>query len=215
MTLRLQFHPQAGKRKTAAGARALAAVFAVAFFAVAAPRTAAAADIKAGEQKAQVCAACHGPGGKSANPMYPILAGQPAQFIATALFEFREGKRKNEQMSPLAAKLTNADLNDLAAYFSAQPAPPPLRQTSAPNLTAGRDLTVKNACIACHGAKLLGQQQMPRIAGQFQDYLRTQLTNFKAGTRADMDGTMSSAAQGLSPQDIDVLADYLSGLPTQ
>lgn len=215
MSARLQFHPQAGERKTAAGAHALAAVFAAALFALAAPGAVLAADIKAGEQKAQVCAACHGPGGNSANPMYPILAGQPAQFLSTALFEFREGKRKNAQMSPMAANLSNADLNDLAAYFNAQPAPPPLRQTTPANVAAGRDLTVKNACIACHGAKLLGQQQMPRIAGQFQDYLHTQLTNFKAGTRADMDGTMSSAAQGLSPQDIDVLADYLSGLPTQ
>jgi cytochrome c553 len=216
MSVRLQSYPQAGGRKTAAGARALAAVFAFALFTVAAPHAAlAAGDIKAGEQKAQVCAACHGAAGNSANPMYPMLSGQPAQFIVTALFEFREGKRKNEQMSPMAAKLSNADLNDLAAYFSAQPAPPPLRQTSAPNVTAGRDLSVKNACIACHGAKLLGQQQMPRLAGQFQDYLRIQLTSFKAGTRAEMDGAMSSVAQGLSPQDIDVLADYLSGLPTQ
>jgi len=215
MPVRLQSYPQAGERKTAAGARALAAVFAFALFAVATPRAALGADIKAGEQKAQVCITCHGAGGNSSNPMYPILAGQPAQFIVTALFEFRERKRKNEQMSPMAAKLSNADLNDLAAYFSAQPAPPPLRQTTGPNLTAGRDLTVKNACIACHGAKLLGQQQMPRLAGQFQDYLRIQLAGFKAGTRADMDGTMSSVAQGLSPQDIDVLADYLSGLPSQ
>ncbi|HEY4371280.1 MAG TPA: c-type cytochrome [Burkholderiales bacterium] len=174
-----------------------------------------AADAKAGEQKAQVCAACHGPAGKSSNPMYPILAGQPAQFISTALFEFREGKRKNEQMSPMAANLSNADLNDLAAYFSAQPAPAPLRQSTPANVEAGRALALKNACIACHGPKLLGQQQMPRIAGQFQDYLRIQLTAFKNGTRNDLDGTMSSAAQGLSPQDIDVLADYISGLPTQ
>lgn len=214
MTARLKSFHQAGQ--VAAGARALAAVFAAAvLFIAVAPKQALAADAKAGEQKAQVCAACHGPGGKSTNPMYPVLAGQPAQFIMTALFEFREGKRKNEQMSPLAANLTNADLNDIAAYFNAQPAPPPVRQTTPANVTAGRDLTVKNACIACHGPRLLGQQQMPRIAGQFQEYLRAQLTGFKAGTRADMDGTMSSAAQGLSPQDIDVLADYLSGLPTQ
>lgn len=193
----------------AAGALALAAAL------FGSPAAQAAGDAKVGEQKAQACAACHGPAGNSTNPMFPILAGQPAQFIATALFEFREGKRKNEQMSPMAANLSNADLNDLAAYFSVQPAPPPLRQTTPANVEAGRALTVKNACIACHGPKLLGQQQMPRIAGQFQDYLRAQLTGFKAGTRADLDGTMSSAAQGLSPQDIDVLADYLSGLPTR
>src|ERR1700744_3436059 len=175
MKVRPMLHSRAG---VAAGALALAGAF------LSGPPSARAADIKAGEQKAQVCAACHGPAGKSANPMYPILAGQPAQFLSTELFEFREGKRKNEQMSPMAANLSNADLNDLAAYFAAQPAPPPVRQTTPANVAAGQAWTVKNAWIACHGPKLMGQQQMPRLAGQFQDYLHAQLTGFKAGTRA-------------------------------
>ncbi|HVS55900.1 MAG TPA: c-type cytochrome, partial [Casimicrobiaceae bacterium] len=79
---------------------------------------AAGADIEAGRQKAQVCFACHGPEGNSANPVMPTLAGQPAQFISIELFQFREGNRKDPQMTPMAANLTNADMNDLAAYFS-------------------------------------------------------------------------------------------------
>ena len=68
------------------------------------------------------------------------------------------------------------------------------------------------ACVACHGAALQGQQHIPRLAGQQADYLRTQLRGFKAGTRFDMDGNMTAAAQPLAAADIDVLAEYLSTL---
>jgi cytochrome c553 len=171
-----------------------------------------AADSSAGEAKAQVCMACHGPGGASTQATYPILAGQPAQAISIALFEFREGKRKNELMSPMAANLTNKDLNDLAAYFSAQKAPAPASAMTEELASKGRALTVQYACIACHGAKLQGQQQMPRLAGQHRDYLRAQLLAFRTGQRQDLDGTMTSAAQSMAAQDVDVMADYLAAL---
>ena len=72
---------------------------------------------------------------------------------------------------------------------------------------------MKNNCVACHAANLMGQQHIPRLAGQQKEYLRTQLASFKASTRGEMDGVMTSAAQALSADDIDVLADYLAGLP--
>ena len=72
-----------------------------------------------------LCAACHGEGGNSANPAVPSLAQQPAQFISTSLFMFREGNRKDPQMSPMAEKLSNAEMNELAAYFSKQKAAAP------------------------------------------------------------------------------------------
>src|SRR4029077_19934102 len=72
-----------------------------------------------------LCAACHGEGANSANPAVPSLAQQPAQFISTSLFMFREGNRKDAQMSPMAEKLSNAEMNELAAYFSKQKAAAP------------------------------------------------------------------------------------------
>jgi len=177
-----------------------------------APARPALADAAAGLQKAQACLACHGEGGRSTNPLYPVLAGQPRQFLVSALFAFREGKRKSEQMAPFAANLTNADLNDLAAYFSTQSATGALRKSSAEVAAAGRALTEKNNCTSCHGPALYGQQHIPRLAGQHMEYLKAQLTGFRASTRADIDGNMTSAAQVLTPQDIEVLADYLSGL---
>ena len=171
-----------------------------------------AADPKAGEAKARVCVQCHGEGGNSTNPQIPALASQPAQMIATQLYQFREGNRKNEQMSPMAANLSNAEMNDLAAYFSGVPREPPAHRTKPENAAAAPELTKKFFCTQCHGPKLLGQQHIPRLAGQQAEYLRTQLKLFKAGRRADMDGNMTSAAQALNDQDIEVLVDYLAGL---
>jgi cytochrome c553 len=175
----------------------------------------AAGDASAGEAKAQVCAACHGPGGASTQAMFPILAGQPAQSIASALYAYREGDRKNELMSPMAAKLTNKDLNDLAAYFSAQKAPPPTQSITPELASKARAVTVQYACVACHGAQLQGQQQMPRLAAQHRDYLRAQLLAFRSGQRLDSDGTMSSAAKSLADSDVDLLADYMASMQPQ
>jgi cytochrome c553 len=191
------------------GAVALLAA-ALCFFAV----CAAAADAEAGRQKAQACAACHGPEGNSTNPAIPSLAGQPGQFITMQLFQFREGNRKDAQMTPMAASLSNADMNDLAAYFSAQKPAPPSRKASAEHAAAAPALTKKYNCVQCHGPALLGQQHIPRLAGQQKEYLEKQLAGFKAQTRADIDGNMTSAAQALSPADIELLADYLSALGT-
>ena len=191
-------------------ARRGAAFAALFFFGLA--EAALAADAEAGRRKAEICAACHGPGGNSANPAVPSLAGQPAQFIETELFLFRGGNRKDPQMSPLAASLSDADLNDLAAYFSAQKPAPPAHRVDPATAAAAKRLTEQYHCVQCHGPALAGQQHIPRLAGQRREYLLAQLRGFKAQTRADIDGNMTSAAQALSDKDIDVLADYLSGL---
>jgi cytochrome c553 len=162
-----------------------------------------------------VCVACHGPEGNSVNPAVPSLAAQPAQFLSTSLYMFREGNRKDAQMSPMAKGLSNADLNELGAYFSKQKAAPPRHKSSAENAAAGPGLAKKFNCSQCHGSALLGQQHIPRLAGQQYEYLGVQLRGFKAGTRADIDGNMTSAAQALTDKDIEVLVDYLAGLGAQ
>jgi cytochrome c553 len=159
-----------------------------------------------------LCAACHGEGGNSTNPAVPSIAQQPAQFISTSLFMFREGNRKDAQMSPMAANLSNAEMNQLADYFSKQKAAPPKHQSKPENVAAGPGLAKKYNCSQCHGPALLGQQHIPRIAGQLYEYTHTQLKGFKAGTRADIDGNMTSAAKALSDQDLEALADYVAGL---
>ena len=189
-------------------ARSAAALAAALFFVP----LVAKADAEAGKAKAAICSACHGESGNSPDRTVPSIAGQPAQMIATQLYQFREGNRKDALMAPMAAKLSNADMNDLAAYFSSRKMAAPRHQTAAENVAAGAALAKKLNCSQCHGAALQGQQHIPRLAGQQIEYLRTQLKLFKAGKRADMDGNMTAAAQPLTDKDIDVLVDYLAGL---
>jgi cytochrome c553 len=163
----------------------------------------------------QLCAVCHGPEGNSIIPANPSLAAQPEQSISIQLFQFREGNRKDAQMTPMAANLSNKDMNELAAYFSKQKAAAPSHKTSAENAAAGAKLAQQFNCAQCHGPALRGQQHIPRLAGQQYEYLLAQLRKFKAQKRADLDGNMTSAAQGLTDKDIEILVDYAAGLSPQ
>lgn len=131
------------------------------------------------------------------------------------LYQFREGNRKDPQMTPMAANLGNREMNELAEYFSMQKAALPTHKTAPENAAAGPKLARQFNCVQCHGARLLGQQHIPRLAGQQHGYLLAQLRKFKAQTRADLDGNMTSAAQPLTDKDIEILADYLAGLDPQ
>jgi cytochrome c553 len=77
-----------------------------------------AGDAAAGKSKSAVCAACHGPAGISANDIWPNLAGQEAGYLVAQIKAFRDGKRKDPMMSPMAAPLSDTDIDNLAAYFS-------------------------------------------------------------------------------------------------
>jgi len=80
----------------------------------------AAADAANGQLKSASCTACHGVGGDSTNPMFPKIAGQHADYIVHALQAYKTGKRINPIMQATAAPLSDDDIADLAAYFSAQ-----------------------------------------------------------------------------------------------
>ena len=81
-------------------------------------QTAMAGDAAAGKARAAACAACHGATGISANEMWPNLAGQKETYLAKQIKAFRDGDRKDPMMSPMAAGLSDADVANLAAYFS-------------------------------------------------------------------------------------------------
>ena len=78
------------------------------------------ADPVAGEKKAEVCTACHGPAGNSPTGQFPILAGQTFRYTFLQLRDFKEGRRKDPVMSPLAEPLSRDDMIDLAEYFAKQ-----------------------------------------------------------------------------------------------
>jgi cytochrome c553 len=78
----------------------------------------AAGDAAAGKSKSTVCAACHGAAGVSANDIWPNLAGQKSGYLVKQMKAFRDGKRKDPMMSPMASALSDDDIANLAAYFS-------------------------------------------------------------------------------------------------
>ena len=80
----------------------------------------AAGDAAAGKAKSAVCAACHGPTGTSVNPLWPSLAGQHAPYMVKQLKAFKSGARKDPVMSPMAAPLSDQDIENLSAYFASQ-----------------------------------------------------------------------------------------------
>ncbi|MES2563806.1 MAG: cytochrome c [Pseudomonadota bacterium] len=75
---------------------------------------------EAGKEKSRTCAACHGADGNSATADFPKLAGQHPDYIVRALRDYKSGKRKNAIMAPQAANLSVRDMDDLAAFYSAQ-----------------------------------------------------------------------------------------------
>ena len=82
-----------------------------------------AGDPAAASNKAQtLCASCHGPKGVSSNPLWPNLAGQQEQYLAKALTDYRNSKRSDPTMAPLASTLTDTEIADLAAYYAKLPA---------------------------------------------------------------------------------------------
>ena len=172
---------------------------------------AGAADVEAGRKKAAPCAACHGADGNATIPGTPSLAGQPVYFTHWQLIKFRDGRRKDPQMSPFAQNLTDADMADLAAYYEAQqPRSRPPASTDPTKVAAGKQLADLHHCSSCHRPGFTGQQQAARLAGQDSDYLLKLLRGFKAKTASDLDGTMTVAAQPLTDEDIQNLVQFLA-----
>jgi cytochrome c553 len=172
------------------------------------------ADVAAGQAKAQICVACHGPMGNSTNPDYPVLAGQSARYIYLELNDFKAGRRSDPRMSPIASTLSRDDMLDLADYFAAQrpvPVPAPA-SVDAAKIDAGRSKAAEVLCTMCHLGGFAGQNEIPRVAGQYDQYIVKQLEDFRARRRTNDAGNMTSVTKGLSDEDIQNLAAYISNL---
>lgn len=77
-----------------------------------------AGDVKAGASVAQSCIMCHGEKGLSSMAGTPSIAGQPEMYLASQLRDFRDGKRHNEVMTLMAKPLSDADIDNVSAYFA-------------------------------------------------------------------------------------------------
>jgi cytochrome c553 len=173
---------------------------------------AAHADAEAGKAKAQVCAACHGPMGNSTTSDYPILAGQSARYIYLELRDFKEGRRTDPRMSPMAANLSREDMLDLADYFAAQQLVAVPYKADPVRVEAGRRKAAEVLCTMCHLGGFTGQNEIPRVSGQQYGYIVKQLQDFRERRRTNDAGNMTSVTKGLTDDDIMNLAAYIANL---
>ena len=158
------------------------------------------------------CTACHG-AGTSESPGVPSLGGQPADYLVTQLFQFRENQREAPPMNAMAAGFSDDDLRSYSDALSALPPPvwsgPPVEAALAGR---AQGLVAKHQCNSCHGSDLAGRDSIPRIRAQREEYLAAALAGYKSNLRPGYDPAMNEVAQGLSEADIKDLAAYISRL---
>ena len=157
------------------------------------------------------CVACHGATGTSKTKDVPSLGGQPSDYLLVQLYLFREKQRVVAPMNAMAAGLTDDDLRTVSDAIALQPPPAAAEPAlDAGSLQHGRELAAKYRCGSCHNPDYAGQGQLPRLAGQREDYLVKSLTEYKSNARAAYDPAMNAVAQEISADDIPVLAKYLA-----
>jgi cytochrome c553 len=180
---------------------------------------------KAQNIAAQVCAACHAADGNSIAPANPKIAAQIPEYLHKQLVDFKPqgGKkpvRESPIMMPMVANLSEADMKGLAAFYAGQK----LKPAAAADKTlaalgqklwrGGNAATGVPACAGCHGPAGAGiPAQYPRLAGQYAEYIASQLKAFKEGGRAnDPNGMMRGVAARMSEREIRAVAEYAAGL---
>jgi len=171
-----------------------------------------AAQMAAARQKAEACFACHGPDGNSANSAYPILAGQSWRYIYIQLKDFKEGRRSDPSKTPIVADLSRDDMIAMGQFFAAQKPAPIKFNADGAKVDAGRNISDAVLCPMCHGGGFVGQNEIPRVAGQYPEYIRKQLQDFKAKRRTNDAGNMTSVTHTLSASDIENLSHYIANL---
>ena len=179
-------------------------------------------DPETGEARAITCAACHGPEGNSANPLWPNLAGQHAKYTVAQLRAFKEGQRADALMTSQAMLLSDTDMANLAVYYEGLT--PAVQTVSDPSLVDRGEALYRGgsaengvaACIACHGPRGKGNPaaQYPSVSGQHAAYTDKTLRDYASGERQSVAGNnvMNELAARLGDDDIKALAAYIQGL---
>jgi cytochrome c553 len=188
-------------------------------------------DAAAGLKKAAACFVCHGANGVSTAPMFPRLAGQRADYLYHRLVSFKQADPKDpyysvSPMKPIAASLSDADMRDLAIFFSSQ-TPSPTAAAAAISrkgqalFLAGDPTRGIPPCQGCHGTEAGGPSistgqyaAYPSLRGQYAPYLIARLTSFHKSLPHDStnDFIMGSVAQTLDDESIQAIATWLSSL---
>lgn len=167
------------------------------------------------DDKAQICAGCHGENGIPQEKTTPIISGQNEGYLYIELRDFKSGARKNDIMSGIVADLSRDDMKALAKHFAGLKWPN-IQQPSPPKDVTNKALTVIGSigCTACHLEQFQGDGTTARLAGQQHDYLVKTMTDFRDRSRANNPG-MSDLMNAAQPADLDPIAQYLASLTVQ
>jgi cytochrome c553 len=179
-------------------------------------------DAQAGSQKNALCIGCHGIRGYHTGfpEVYrvPMLSGQSAGYIVSALNDYKTGARKHPSMATTALSLTAQDMADLGAYYesTALTAETPAKPIDA---SVGAALVEKGGCIACHGAGLAKPiaPTYPKIAGQHADYVYAALRAYKTENKPQIgrnNPIMGGVVKQFSDKELKEIARYVESLPT-
>ncbi|MFG6595068.1 c-type cytochrome [Sulfitobacter sp. 1A13368] len=174
------------------------------------------------------CITCHGgDGAGDGSGAFPRLAGQAGWYTYKQLKDYASGDRQNRVMSGIAKKLTEEEMEAVAAYYATISAPytPPLGDVDGMTLQWGGQLGAVGsaergvpACVNCHGPSGLGNPpSVPYLAGQYASYMAHQLQMWKEGKRDnDVDNVMSAIAKKMTQKDIEAVSAYYNRVrPTQ
>ncbi|MBV8470868.1 MAG: c-type cytochrome [Burkholderiaceae bacterium] len=178
-------------------------------------------DAKEGEKKIAMCVGCHGiPGYRASFPevyRVPMIGGQNAKYLATALSEYAKGDRKHPTMRGIAGSLTDKDVADIAAYYQQQVQLPAAPEAPAQPSAKVAELLAKGACTSCHGANLSKpiDGSYPKLAGQNADYLYAALKAYQTSSNAMVgrgNAIMAGQVKPFSHEELHELADYIGSL---
>lgn len=162
--------------------------------------------------KARACAACHGEDGNSAIAGTPSIAGQPRIFLENYLVMTREGVRGSEVMQALLKGVPDREIVALSRYYSdlkARPSAGPVNRTL---FERGRGIAARSRCGSCHLPNYAGREQMPRLAGQREEFLLEVMLQYRHNRRKGGDTMMSAALYGIPEEEFKALAHYFSHL---
>jgi cytochrome c553 len=165
------------------------------------------------EERLAPCLACHGEQGQSAIPEVPSLGAQPVFYVTIQLYMFRERMRIVEPMNEMTTGLSDDDLRHMAEVIAKLPPPPPTGETPDPTrLERARALVQQHRCNFCHNQHFSGEQNVPRLAGQREDYLVKALREYKSNARRGYDAAMADVMYPVTDADILDLAHFLTRL---
>jgi cytochrome c553 len=163
------------------------------------------------KERLPTCLACHGEKGQSENPEVPSLGGQQAFYVTVQLLMFRDRMRVVDPMNEMAKGLSDADLQSFADIISKLPPPQPAAgAVDEARMTRAQALVQANRCNFCHTANFAGQDNVPRIANQREDYLLKSLRGYKDNSRRGYDASMSDVIEPITDEQMQDLAYYIA-----